>query len=104
MRALADWNMEALMLLGWECLYYEEVAHTACPCMTSLALQGFCVPRSLPTCFLTLCVAHEAVPVQFHFWDMEAAIKLIKDRYSWFLPTFEGYNSVVAKGKPASHT
>ena len=37
--------------------------------------------------------------MQFRFWDMEAALKLIRERYSWFLPTFEGYGSVVAKGK-----
>ena len=30
---------------------------------------------------------------------MEAALKLIREQYSWFLPTFEGYGSVVAKGK-----
>ncbi len=38
--------------------------------------------------------------MQFRFWDMEAALKLIRDQYSWFLPTFEGYSTVVAKGKP----
>ena len=36
--------------------------------------------------------------VQHRFWDMEAAVKLIREQYSWFLPTFESYNSVVAKG------
>ncbi|CAL5224031.1 g6651 [Coccomyxa viridis] len=35
---------------------------------------------------------------KFQFWDMEAALKLIRDQYSWFLPTFEGYSTVVAKG------
>ena len=37
---------------------------------------------------------------QHRFWDMDAALKLIKEQYNWFLPTFEGYTSVVAKGKP----
>ena len=30
---------------------------------------------------------------------MEAALRLIRGQYSWFLSTFEGYNSVVAKGE-----
>ena len=36
--------------------------------------------------------------VQHRFWDMDAALRLIREQYSWFLPTFEGYTSVVAKG------
>ncbi len=37
--------------------------------------------------------------MQYMFWDMEAALKLIKEQYSWFLPTFETYSSVVFKGE-----
>jgi len=39
--------------------------------------------------------------MQYMFWDMEAALKLIKEQYSWFLPTFETYSSVVFKGEAA---
>lgn len=39
-----------------------------------------------------------AVPLQYKFWDKEAAVKLVNERYAWFLPTFQGYSSVVAKG------
>ena len=43
--------------------------------------------------------------MQHRFWDMEAALKLIRVQYSWFLTTIEGYNSVVAKGDlPMSET
>ena len=39
--------------------------------------------------------------VKYRFWDLEAALLLIKEHYSWFLPTFESYNSMVAKGEAA---
>ena len=30
---------------------------------------------------------------------MEAALLLIKEKYSWFLPTFSSYTTLVAKGE-----
>ena len=39
--------------------------------------------------------------MQYRFWDMPTALKLIREQYSWFLPTFEGYSTVVARGQPA---
>jgi hypothetical protein len=32
------------------------------------------------------------------FWDLEAAEKLLTERYPWFLPTFRAYPKVVLKG------
>lgn len=39
--------------------------------------------------------------MQFRFWDMESALQLIQEQYNWFLPTFEAYSSIVAKGEPS---
>lgn len=31
------------------------------------------------------------------FWDAEAALKLLRDHYTWFLPIYENYNSDVSR-------
>ncbi len=49
-------------------------------------------PFRRPQCWTSLCA------MQYHFWDMDKALIFIKDHYPWFLPTFEGYPDVVAKG------
>ena len=39
---------------------------------------------------------------QVMFWDMSAALQLLREEYPWFLETFQGYKRRVQQGMPST--